>query len=67
MKDKGVGVVGVTLDTVGSGGKQDEEAVKKGSGTSEENKGILSIPDPGFRNDERTSQWNLCFPGNILC
>ena len=29
MKDKGVGVVGVTRDTIGSGGKQDEEAVKK--------------------------------------
>lgn len=29
MKDKGVGVVGVTLDTVGSGGKQDQEAVKR--------------------------------------
>ena len=67
MKDKGVGVVGVTRDTIGSGGKQDEEAVKKGSGNSGENKGILSIPDPGFRNDERTSQWNLRFPGNILC
>ena len=62
MKDKGVGVVGVTLDTVGSGGKQDEEAVKKAQVLQEKTKASLSIPDPGFRNDERTSQWNLCFP-----
>ena len=29
MKEKGVGVVGVVLDTVGEDGKQDEETVKK--------------------------------------
>ena len=29
MKEKGVGVVGVVLDTVGDDGKQDEETVKK--------------------------------------
>ena len=38
MKDKGVGVVGVTRDTVGSGENRIEEAVKKGSGNSGENK-----------------------------
>ena len=67
MKDKGVGVVGVTLDTVGSGGKQDEEAVKKAQVLQKKTKASYPIPDPGFRNDERTSQWNLCFPGNLLC
>ncbi len=51
MKDKGVGVVGVTLDTVGSDGKQDEEAVKK-AGTSGENKASYPflIPDSGMMN-----------------
>ena len=52
MKDKGVGVVGVTLDTVGSNGKQDEEAVKKAQVLQEKTKASYPflIPDSGMMN-----------------
>ena len=52
MKDKGVGVVGVTLDTVGSDGKQDEEAVKKAQVLQEKTKASYPflIPDSGMMN-----------------
>ena len=52
MKDKGVGVVGVTLDTVGSGGKQDEEAVKKAQVLQKKTKASYPflIPDSGMMN-----------------
>mgnify|MGYP000943348890 CR=1 FL=1 len=52
MKDKGVGVVGVTLDTVGSDGKQDEEAVKKAQVIQEKTKASYPflIPDSGMMN-----------------
>ena len=52
MKDKGVGVVGVTLDTVGSNGKQDEEAVKKAQVLQEKTKASYPflIPDSGRMN-----------------
>ena len=52
MKDKGVGVVGVTLDTVGSDGKQDEEAVKKAQVLQEKTKASYPflIPDSGRMN-----------------
>ena len=52
MKDKGVGVVGVTRDTVGSGGKQDEEAVKKAQVIQEKTKASYPflIPDSGMMN-----------------
>lgn len=52
MKDKGVGVVGVTLDTVGSGGKQDEEAVKKAQVLQEKTKASYPflIPDSEMMN-----------------
>ena len=52
MKDKGVGVVGVTRDTIGSGGKQDEEAVKKAQVIQEKTKASYPflIPDSGMMN-----------------
>ena len=52
MKDKGVGVVGVTLDTVGSGGKQDQEAVKKAQVLQKKTKASYPflIPDSGMMN-----------------
>ena len=52
MKDKGVGVVGVTRDTVGSGGKQDEEAVKKAQVIQKKTKASYPflIPDSGMMN-----------------
>ena len=52
MKDKGVGVVGVTLDTVGSDGKQDEEAVKKAQVLQKKTKASYPflIPDSGMMN-----------------
>ena len=67
MKEKGVGVVGVVLDTVSDDAKQNEDTVKKSRCPSGEDKSILSVPGPGFNNDEWTFKWYLCFPGNILC
>ena len=67
MKEKGVGVVGVVLDTVSDDAKQNEDTVKKAGVLQEKDKSILSVPGPGFNNDEWTFKWYLCFPGNILC
>ena len=46
MKDKGVGVVGVVLDTVGDDGKQDEETVKKAGVLQEKTKASYPFLTP---------------------
>ena len=63
MKDKGVGVVGVTRDTIGSGGKQDEEAVKKAQVIQEKTKASYPflIPDSGMMNGRLMFNSNLSF------
>lgn len=52
MKEKGVGVVGVVLDTVGDDGKQDEETVKKAGVLQEKTKASYPflIPDSTMMN-----------------
>ena len=52
MKDKGVGVVGVVLDTVGDDGKQDEETVKKAGVLQDKTKASYPflIPDSTMMN-----------------
>ena len=52
MKDKGVGVVGVVLDTVGDDGKQDDAAVKKAGVLQEKTKASYPflIPDSTMMN-----------------
>ena len=52
MKDKGVGVVGVVLDTVGDGGKQDDATVKKAGVLQEKTKASYPflIPDSTMMN-----------------
>ena len=54
MKDKGVGVAGVVLDTTDEKGNQDEEAVKK-AGILQEKQSKISVPDTGYYYDERPS------------
>lgn len=52
MKDQGVGVVGMVLDTIGSDGKTDEDVVKKAQALKEKT-GVtypLLIPDEGNLN-----------------
>ena len=46
MKEKGVGVVGVVLDTVGDDGKQDEETVKKAGVLQEKTKASYPFLTP---------------------
>ena len=52
MKDKGVGVVGVVLDTVGDDGKQDDATVKKAGVLQEKTKASYPflIPDSTMMN-----------------
>ena len=52
MKEKGVGVVGVVLDTVGDDGKQDDAAVKKAGVLQEKTKASYPflIPDSTMMN-----------------
>ena len=52
MKEKGVGVVGVVLDTVGDDGKQDEETVKKAVVLQDKTKASYPflIPDSTMMN-----------------
>ena len=52
MKEKGVGVVGVVLDTVGDDGKQDEETVKKAGVLQDKTKASYPflIPDSTMMN-----------------
>ena len=52
MKEKGVGVVGVVLDTVGDDGKQDDATVKKASVLQEKTKASYPflIPDSTMMN-----------------
>lgn len=52
MKEKGVGVVGVVLDTVGEDGKQDEDSVKKAEVLQEKTKASYPflIPDSTMMN-----------------
>ena len=52
MKGKGVGVVGVVLDTVGDDGKQDEETVKKAGVLQDKTKASYPflIPDSTMMN-----------------
>ena len=52
MKEKGVGVVGVVLDTVGDDGKQDDATVKKAGVLQEKTKASYPflIPDSTMRN-----------------
>ena len=52
MKEKGVGVVGVVLDTVGDDGRQDEETVKKAGVLQEKTKASYPflIPDSTMMN-----------------
>ena len=52
MKEKGVGVVGVVLDTVGDDGKQDEETVKKAGVLQNKTKASYPflIPDSTMMN-----------------
>ena len=54
MKEKGVGVAGVVLDTTDEKGNQDEEAVKK-QAFFRKNKSKISVPDTGYYYDERPS------------
>ena len=52
LKDQGVGVVGMVMDTVGDDGKTDEEVVKKAQALKEKT-GVtypLLIPDAGMLN-----------------
>ena len=52
MKEQGVGVVGMVLDTVGDDGSVNDEAVKKAQ-VLKEKTGVtypLLIPDSGFLN-----------------
>ena len=52
MKEKGVGVVGVVLDTVGDDGKQDEETVKKAGVLQDKTKASYPflVPDSTMMN-----------------
>ena len=52
MKEKGVGVVGVVLDTVGDDGKQDDETVKKAGVLQDKTKASYPflIPDSTMMN-----------------
>ncbi len=52
MKEKGVGVVGVVLDTVGEDSKQDEDSVKKAEVLQEKTKASYPflIPDSTMMN-----------------
>ena len=52
MKEKGVGVVGVVLDTIGENGEQDEEAVKKAEVLQQKTKASYPflIPDSTMMN-----------------
>ena len=62
MKDKGVGVAGVVLDTTDEKGNQDEEAVKK-LAFFRKNKSRVSVPDTGYYYDERPSAGGIsAFP-----
>lgn len=69
MKEKGVGVVGVVLDTVGEDSKQDEDSVKKAEVLQEKTKASYPflIPDSTMMNGRLNGIKYQRVPGDILC
>lgn len=66
MKEKGVGVVGMVIDSVGEDGTTDEDTVKKRR-FSRKNRSYLSSSDSGCRKHEWTYQRSQQLPGILLC
>ncbi len=68
MKEKGVGVVGMVIDSVGEDGTTDEDTVKKKAQILKEKTGVtypLLIPDAGNMNGRISGLQQL--PGILLC
>lgn len=66
MKEKGVGVVGMVIDSVGEDGTTDEDTVKKRR-FSRKNRSYLSSSDSGCRKHEWSYQRSQQLPGILLC
>ena len=67
MKEKGVGVVGMVIDSVGEDGTTDEDTVKKAQILKGKNRSYLSSSDSGCRKHEWTYQRSQQLPGILLC